>query len=126
MKNLLFILFCTVSFTFFSSNEAKAQTIGNKTNCEMNFVVLYGNPSTCSIGNFYSFVASPHTSNNIPSFPGMDVMMVQASYTNGSCTAITVGEPCLGLPSQSSATCGAPCGNFALTLTGYGAATYHP
>ena len=127
MKNLILTALLAVVFTIAASFDASAQqSLGNRTNCDVEMAFEYGPTGSCTAPFYGSVIVPAYTVIPAPIPAGMEIFHAKGTYAAGGCGAFYVGLPCSTYPANDAVSCGILCGNFQASYwPSWGIVVYH-
>lgn len=110
---------------FFTTVIASAQSLGNRTACDMEMTVVYGF-NNCQATGTYTAIVPAFSVVPIPMPPGQVVIASRGLYVNTSSSCVyVVGLPCTGYSTLDNVQCNAACGPYNARLSNWGVVVYH-
>ncbi len=121
MKKFLLLTILAGVFTLMSTTTVDAQqNLDNRTNCPVEFFVVFGTPA-CAFAGFTSVVVPALSVVSVTPPAGTEIIAARTSYPPGvNCPIFVSQYGCFGFPNTASSTCGVACGSYRAITFDYG------
>lgn len=123
MKRIIQLTLTVTLLSFLTVSTTYAQNfLGNRTACDMEMSVVWGD-NMCNINGSFNTIVPAFSVVPIP-MPATDVIVAAKGYYLGTSCLFYVGIPCTPYSMTDFVVCSQPCGDYKARLDSWGVVVY--